>query len=186
MTIPIRLNWSYGGSPPGANIWHARTDLLPANAFEDQVGWLHTYYEAIKEALWSGVTASFEGAISGVGDDADTFWTGTPWTVTGTGGGDPLSPQMCILQRWQAATGGRSGKGRTYLGPLSEGLNDSTGRVSSSAADLIAGAADDLIESSDSAGNGALGIYSRTDAVFRDFVSQSVDRNFAIQRGRLR
>lgn len=183
-TIPVKIMWTFGGTPPGANVWHARADDIGLNPYEDQVGWIRDFYDDIKEAFHAGTVISFDGALSPVNDPDSGGIVAPPWSITGTGGGDPLSPGLCALIRWQAATGGRKGKGRTFIGPLSEGMNDSNGQISSSATTLLETSAADLVEKSDSFSNGALGVYSRTDGLLRDFVSSTVDRQFAFLRGR--
>lgn len=183
-TIPVNIAWSFGGTPPGANVWHVRADELGLDAWEDQVGWVRDFYDDIKEAFHAGVVISFDGNLSPVNDDDSGGITAPPWSITGTGGGDALDPGLAILVRWQCATGGRKGRGRTFLGPLSEGLNGANGVITDSALDLVATAAADVVEKSDSASNGALGVLSRKDGLFRDFVSSSVAKEFSYLRGR--
>lgn len=185
VAIPVTLSGWEGGGAPGVNVWHARGDSAgPVGSFVDQLLWIEEYYNTISEAFHATVTINFAGDMFGVGPDEGNVYTGDPWTVAGSGGGDMLSPGLAILQKWRASTGGRSGRGRTFLGPLSEGLNQSNGTVTEDARDLIQGAAETLIESSDSFANGALGVWSPTDGVLRDFIDASVNNEFAFLRSR--
>jgi hypothetical protein len=184
--IPISLSWGGGVSgAPGANVWHGRILTGSEQADLDEiVGAVENFYTACADLYTADLTISFLGEASGVGDDAGSLYTSDPWTVTGTDGLDHLAPVLQMLVNWRTPTGGRQGRGRTYIGPLSTGVHQDNGTPQEAARSLLQDAADALIEESDSFANGALGVYSRVGDTFRDFVSAAVPNEFAILTSR--
>jgi len=185
-TLPIRITWPYGTGSPGANVWHFRTtgafnDDSDAEAMIDAV---HDFYSGIVTFYRSDVDIDFDGVVTGMGADSGESATFDTWHVDGTATGDALSSalQMCIS--WGSGSGGRSGRGRTFIGPLPSTIDASDGVPVQAAADQLLDAANALIETSDSFANGAVGVWSPTDGVLRDFTVASVRRQFAILRSR--
>lgn len=184
--IPINITWTGSTGSPGVNVWHARVngELDPNPDVETISGMLEQFYDDISDVVPTDVTFQFLGEATGVGDDADTTFTGTPWTVTGSGGAPHLPPATAMYVNWRAASGGRSGRGRTFISPLVTADNEGNGTPVEQVRGWVQAAADALIDSSDSFANGAVGVYSRTDNVIRDFVSADVPNKFAVLRSR--
>jgi hypothetical protein len=184
--IPVDLEWSGASGSPGVNTWHGRdaTGSGGGDSLDSLASILETFYTTIAALIPTTATMKFAGIASGVGDDAGDFYSAPEWTVTGTGTGSYLPPANAMLVSWRALTGGRSGRGRTFLSPLTEGLNEANGTPDETARDIVQAAIDNLIEDVDTAGNGALGIYSRTDSLLRDFVSGTCPNYFASIRSR--
>jgi hypothetical protein len=182
----VDLNWSVGGGSPGTNTWHVRTDGAgsPATDIDDLMEIVRAFYTSLQERFPADLTIQWLGEATGIlGNHGDIVHTGT-WGLAGSGGTPhlPNAIQGCVT--WTADTGGRSGRGRTFLGPLEGGQATDGGQPTSAfLADLTAAAAD-LVESSDSFANGAIGIYSRTDGVIRDITGAKVSGKFAVLRSR--
>jgi hypothetical protein len=186
LVIPITLDWGYGHGSPGANVWHVRTTGAPGSGgeLEGLVEMLQDFYTSIAGLFNATTTIRFEGEANGVGDDVGSYATAPPWTVTGTDAGSVAPPVLAMLVQWRAQSGGRNGRGRTFLGPLAASAVESNGTPSETARAAVQSAADDLIESSDSFANGAFVVYSRTENVARDFITASVPNDFAVLRSR--
>lgn len=184
--IPVDLTWSGISGSPGVNVWHARTGGTgePGDAVGEIVTALEDFYTTIAEAFHSSVVISFAGEVQGVGDDAGDSFVAPTWSVPGTGGGNPLPPANALLCSWRTGSGGRSGRGRTFLSPLSIGLNQNNGTPTEDARALVQGAIDDLVAFNEGENNGALGIYSRVDNVIRDITSGECPNYFAVLRSR--
>lgn len=182
-TIPVEIAWGYGHGSPGANVWHCRNSLL-STTFNDQAEWLHDFYTAIASLFNATTTMKFLGEISGVGDDAGNLYVADPWTVTGTDSSSVAPPSLQMLVQWRAETGGRQGRGRTFIGPLAASAVESNGTPAEGARTQLLAAANDLIDTSEGDGNGAVGIYSKVGLVFRDFKTCTVPNDFAILRSR--
>jgi hypothetical protein len=184
--IPITLEWTGASGSPGANVWHARggDPIADPADFNGMAEILQQFYTDIAALIPNQVTISFDGEVQGVGDDVGEQWDTNPWTMTGSSTGGYAPPANCLLAQWRAATGGRSGRGRTFIGPLTNAIIDSDGTPQGSVVTTLQDAIDDLVSASTGFGNGALGIYSRVDSVFRDFVSGTAADYFAVLRSR--
>lgn len=186
VTIPIDITWTGASGSPGVNVWHGRIDSA-VEPFEDLgtlTEFLETFYSGLLSLFTTTTTIRWAGEANGVGDDTGDLFTSDPWTLTGTGSNGAMPPANCMLASWRAATGGRSGRGRTFLGPLDRGAEENNGTPAELFRTAVQGEIDELISSSSGFGNGALGIYSRADGVFRDFVSGTCPNYFAVLRSR--
>jgi hypothetical protein len=101
---------------------------------------------AVRTFLNANITNLYTGMVYRAQTNVDVLdgatgavtnsWTGAdPGNVTGTGTGDPLSPALAWIIRWNSATvlNRRFVKGRTFLGIPSEGRSDSPGGIPSAA-----------------------------------------------------
>ena len=184
--IPIDLTWSGQSGSPGVNVWHGRFDSTDpiSGDLEGLTTILQTFYNTLAGYFPSGMTVSWGGTATGVGADAEQEFTSEPWSTAGAGGGNALPPMVMFNVNWRAATGGRSGRGRTFIGPLSATTAEGNGSPAGVYLADIRTAAASLVSSSLSDMNGALGVWSRTDGLLRDFVSSSVPDKFAVLRSR--
>jgi len=184
--IVVDVSWGTASGSPGVNVFHARGDsTVDINPdFNVLSEMLETFYADINQQFPSTLTFSQNGEVTGVGDDTGSVWSTDPWTVTGVAPDNYLPPANCMLVNWRAATGGRSGRGKTFLGPLNDNVSEANGTPEESSRVDVQNAVDALIASSTGFGNGALGIYSRTQDIFRDFVSGNVPNDFAVLRSR--
>lgn len=185
-TIPIDVVWSGATGSPGVNVWHGRTGSFATGSpgLSDMIDALEDFYRDMAPFFSPSLQFRFAGESKGVGDDAGTTVTNDPWTVTGSGSGNYLPPATCILISWKTGSGGRSGMGRTFLGPTLVGLQDANGRLSGVNADAMQVIVDRLVQQSQGLGDGALGVYSPTQNIFRDFSSGVVRRDYAVLRSR--
>jgi len=114
---------------------------------------------AVRTFLQANITNLYTGMIyraqlnvdvlDGATGAVTNSWTGAdPGNVTGTGTGDPLSPALAWIIKWNSGTviNRRFVKGRTFLGIPSEGRSDSPGGIPSAAgAAVLQTAANNLI-----------------------------------------
>lgn len=186
LRIPIDLTWSGASGSPGVNVWHGRiiNGGLDQTDLGDLTDMLQDFYTTLADVFPEGTTIRWAGEAQGVGDDSGDTFNSDPWTVDGGGTGGFLAPANALLIQWRTNTGGRSGRGRTFLSPLVLFANEDNGTPEESIRTLVSGAADDLISASSGFDNGALGVYSRTEDVFRDFVTAAVPNYFAVLRSR--
>lgn len=184
--IPIDLTWTGASGSPGVNVWHGRTAgaVDPGITLGDLTEILFAFYNGIKAVFTTDTTIRWGGEGQGVGDDSGDTFTSDSWTVTGTGTTGYLPPANCLLASWKTSTGGRQGRGRTFLGPLGGGTAEGNGTPGEPTRTLIQTAINDLIGSSSGVENGALGVYSRVGNTFRDFTSGTCPNEFAVLRSR--
>lgn len=182
----VNLTWTGASGSPGVNVWHGRTTggLPGSSEISGLSDMIEEFYTAIAGLYPGQVTITSPEFASGVGDDEGDQASVPAWSVAGTGAASFLPPASCMLVDWRTNSGGRRGRGRTFLGPLSDDTIENNGTPAEGGRTIVQLAADDLIESSDSFGNGAWGVYSRVDNVIRDFTSASCPNLFAVLRSR--
>lgn len=145
---------------------------------------IRDFYDDIKGILPTTYTVRFAGEAQGVGAEQGDTFEADPWTVTGTAAFGYAPPADALLVKWSALTGGRRGRGKTYLGPLTIWALEDNGTPKEEVRSSVQAAADALVSASLSDLNGAVGVYSRVDGLFRDFASATVPNSFASLRSR--
>jgi hypothetical protein len=171
----------------GTNTWHLRSDSLDPLDPEgppEVAGIIQTFYGGIRGLLPNSTTVSQDGTVQGVQAAEGQTQNVTPWSYTGTGGPPSLPPALAIVVGWKSASGGRSGRGRTFLGPFSPDAAQDNGTIADSALQTIRDQANLVVTSSTGNGNGAVGIYSPQDGILRDITAAAVRDQFAVLRSR--
>jgi len=184
--IPIRLVYPLIGQP-GVNVWHARTtgDFPSESELDGLADLLLDFYNGINGLFPDSYSAHFDGVATTVEAEPQVQSDFTPWTAPGTAGSGgylPTAAQICVTLRTSSAS--RSGRGRKFLGPISSVNLQSDGTPSAAALVLVSNAMNALVSASTGFTNGAIGVYSPTDALFRDLTGFSVADQFAVLRSR--
>lgn len=178
------------GSPlggTGTNTWHARTDGIDDAgdaALQGLTDSLEDFYGSIDQIHPSGITRAFDGVWTRVDGDSGDVLDTTGWSHGVLTGGSPLPPQECLVVGWKTSSGGRKGRGRTFLGPLNTGCLEANGTPDEGRRGVVEAAAAALIDSFDGIGDGALVVWSEVDQTARDLVSGSVRNVFGSLRSR--
>jgi hypothetical protein len=184
--IPVDLEWSGASGSPGVNVWHVRGEVVagPGNDIEAMSEAIHQFYEDCTGLFPNTMRCRFQGEAHGVGDDSETLLSLPSWTVDGTATAEYLPPATALCVSWRTSSGGRNGRGRTFLGPLARTINEGNGTPDEAGRAGVQDAVDALVETSDTFANGAVGIYSRLEDTFRDIISGTVPNEFAVLRSR--
>lgn len=183
--IPLAITWSGASGSPGTNTWAYRVPTTVSDVdgvLEQATTDLGAFHQAIKTIYNSNVTVSTDGVWTGLGDDQGDSHDVAGFSVAGTGTSGFAPPSQCIILDRKASTGGRSGRGRVFLGPLSSSMVESNGTPVEDARAYVLAAANDLL--SPGPLDGAFCIWSRTDQVARDITSFSVPNIFGSLRSR--
>lgn len=175
--IPVKLAYTQGGSP-GVNVWHARivneeTDL------ENALDALAAFYNAVKVnmrnstqiTIGSGMIRDPYGNPTYVDDDVTV--------LTGGGSSASLSPLLAYCINWKTASASRSGRGRTFIGPLTIDNNEVDGTPAAAPLNAVRTAATNLVATSQGIGGWSFGVYSQKQGILRDFTGSSVADKFA-------
>lgn len=183
--IPIDLQWTGASGSPGANVFHGRIGAELGGSIDLGLltGILETFYTGVALAMPQGLDISYAGFAYGVGDDTGSEYTSDAWEVSGNVPSF-APPGLAVQCTWKTQSGGRNGRGRTFLGPMGGSVVQADGSLDNATRETIQGLCDDLVESSDSFANGALGVYSRVENIFRDVTSSVVSDRFAMLRTR--
>lgn len=176
---------SLGGT--GTNTWHIRTYEPTTDQgaqLDIQLEAIHTFYDSINDRFAVDTVISSDGVCTQVDDSSGTVFDRDGWSVATTGESDPLPPADCIVVGWRADNGGRSGRGRTFLGPLGVNTLQSNGTPEEDTRSSILTAAQALVSESTGELDGAVCIWSPKDNVGRDITAASVRNVFAVLRSR--
>lgn len=183
---PVALAWTGSGSP-GVNVWHFRSednaDPLETDV-QEIIDGIETFYTAVKGVFPADLVVT--GPDEAIKDPygAPEYREVDGFTVQGTGtqGYAPLA--SAIVAGWRTTSATRSGRGRTFLGPLALYCVDADGTPKSDVLAIVRNAAAALVATSRDWTQGSLGVYSQTDGVLRDFQSSAVRDTFAVLRSR--
>lgn len=187
-TYRYTVNLSYpNGGGPGVNVWHLRTTgdaPSTAGELEGLSEALRDFYTAILGQMQGGTVVSYSGVAVALGEEPVFDSAAPAWTMTAATGNAAAPPVLAVVVNWLTTNASRSGRGRTFVGPLAFGSMDSSGTPISATLSAVRGAAAALIAASDGFADGAIGVYSEVDGVIRDIVGSSVADRFAILTSR--
>lgn len=175
---------------PAMNIWHGRVgDAWPTNkpGHNELVAYLSAFYNSIKGLYPSGCTITFEGEAQEIGTATPEVLSGLDtFTIAATGASDSLPAANCLMVSWRTTLATRRGRGRTFIGPVVSSAAENNGTPEESNRSALQGAVDALVASStgESEHATALGVWSPTDAVLRDFTDGNVPNRFGVLRSR--
>lgn len=182
----VRTSWSGASGSPGYNTWHARQSVTPNPPFDslqDLSNALKTFYTAALNHQPGGTAIDHDGIWTTVDGSADVVQT-TPWHLEKGGAAAFAPPANCLLVEWGTASPTRRGKGRTFISPLTNTAIGDDGRPDPGVITDMLAAAATLIASSEDDDGGALGVYSRSSNLFRDFQTRRIPNLVAVLRSR--
>jgi hypothetical protein len=186
--LPVKITHpALGGD--GVNIFHVRTGggIGEVATVNRAVGWLSTFYDAIDAVFPTGTAIQFEGTAVTVATEEPEYLEGLDtFNHAGAGGASVLPPANALVVGWRTSSATRSGRGRTFLGPMATPTAQADGTVTESWLSLVRTAAAAMVSSSEAAdADGvALGVFSPTQNLLRDFTGSSVKDRFAVLRSR--
>lgn len=194
LRVPIEQQWTGAGSP-GVNVWHIRADdTLVQETLDLMLAALHDFYASISSYFGPGWVASFEAAVD---EESREAYSSTAFPTMSNTGGNAAPPALAICIGWKTNTVARRGMGRTFLGPLNGTVIELDGTISAGVVTGISTAAQALVDVSETANNGALGVYGYQNAVpkggsrqptdprvIRDITGFRIRDQFAIMRSR--
>lgn len=177
------------GSGPFYNIIHVSTSDGAEQATVDGVaGLLKTFYDTVVTQCPTSVAWQAAERVTSVASPPTIY---TPTALPGKSVGsvpDALPPQNACVISWRTSKAGSRYRGRTYLGPLGDGILNPDGTFKSTVAAAFLSAAQALltgIPALDIGGGAAfLGIYSRKYSTIETVTGVAVDTKVDTQRRR--
>lgn len=185
-TVDLRFG---AGTGRGTNTWCFRTigGLTETDDIEDLGEKLATFYGAVAFTMPVNSTFSWDGTVQELGVPEPAFREPvTGFTVAGgqtasTYG--PAAAMACIT--WRTSLASRSGRGRTFLGPLALSAYQGDGTLVESYLSGIRNAAQALVDAStNDTDSQAIAVWSEADGVARDIIGSTVRDTVAILRSR--
>lgn len=193
--FPVNLTYPDGGGP-GVNVWHIRaTGATPVETnLQSMVDAIHAFYQRLTNSAtagadWyqGGTTISADSAVDvDTSEASDVDWT----TIGPTPAAAAAAPVLAVCVTWRTSLRARRGMGRTFIGPLNAAVVQDNGTPAEAYRDVLSTACQELINTSTSFNNGAVGIYGRENAggagshVIRDLTGFLVPNEFAVLRSR--
>lgn len=173
--VPVRITYQ-GAGGPGFNVWHVRTisDVDEKLLVADALDALDDFYRGI-EGLWpSGTSITIgEGMIKDplgsptyFPDDSRVYNPPPQSTMT--------SAMLAIVVSWRTTSASRSGRGRTFVGPIIGAAAEADGTPTAAALTKVRNAASGLVSASSGPGGWSFGVLSTKQGVLRDFTGSSV------------
>lgn len=142
---------------------------------------LQAFFTAIGNIYCNDTVTDFDGEWRQLDPGATNVRSTAGWAVGGSGGAASLPPVCCLVAGWRTTVPGRSGRGRTFLGPLSVNTLESNGTpVEASRTIVQVQAEQHLIDHPDFDGVGRYGIWSTKNDGFAPIVSVSTRNEFAV------
>jgi hypothetical protein len=181
LRIPVQIVYSASGGP-GVNIWHFRSGQgqTTPNSAGTALGILNTFYTAIKPLYQVGTHIISPVVVTTTGDNPEYVSpsASSAFDIVGSGGTGQAAQALAITVSWYTSSATRSGRGRTFLGPLSSGAIGSDGLPAAGNLATLRSAASQLVSTSKGlTTEGAFVVYSTKQNIARDFDSARV-RNF--------
>lgn len=177
------------GTGRGTNSWTVRTvdvGLGEIENIQDLMGQVQTFYTALAGKFPANTTMSWDGSAQQLGVAEPAYQeSAAGWSVAGGAAANTYGPapaMVCVTWRTSVAT--RSGRGRTFLGPIAMNVIGPDGSVDAADLSDIRTAANNLATQNGSLEAGALVIWSETQQVGRDILGSSVTDQIAVLRSR--
>lgn len=182
--VPVRIEYPMPGGP-GFNVWHLSTQPGgQAGDLGEALDALEAFYTKVRALIMPGTNIIIgEGMINDpLGDP--TYVNDDSRTVTGGGTIAGVPAMVALVVGWRTASATRSGRGRTFLGPISQAALQTDGTPSTLRLGEVRSAAEELVADSQSANGWAIGVLSAKQGVWRETTGVSVRDRWAVLTSR--
>ena len=172
--VPVKIEYPHGGGP-GYNVFHVRTvtslrnELIGAlNAIEQfYIDTRSLYPSGVKHTIGEGMIKDPLGAPEYVNDD--------PRVRLGEGSPTVAPALLALTVSWKTSSATRSGRGRTFLGPVCEdAMQGSDGTPLNTIMTTVRNAADKLVQDSTEMQDWSIGVLSVKQGLLRDITGYTV------------
>lgn len=177
------------GSGRGTNTWCLRTvDTDTEDEISVLMARVQQFYGALALVVPDSYAFRWDGQVRQLGvSDPELLPQQDPWETFGAGASGPAytgaASMACVTWRTSLAT--RSGRGRTFIGPLRPAAVQADGTLDGEALSSLRQAAATLIDRSDEIATlGAIAVWSDRLQQARDIIGSSVTDQVAVLRSR--
>lgn len=180
--VPVTITAPQAGGP-FMNVFHVGV----SGVVQDEPQNLGEFLDAL-QAFYTALTARYPAsAVIKFGEGmirdplgSPTYVDDDPRTVNvGAQSGNVPSTMLAVVVGWRTASASRSGRGRTFLGPLSADAGEGDGTPNGVTLTAIQNAAAALVADSSSANGWTLGVLSTKQGILRDVTGFSVKDRWA-------
>lgn len=184
--IPVKIEGTTTPGGPWMNVLHVRTvDDAETGELGSALDALEEFYDGVRGFMPASVTITLgEGMIRDplgspeyVNDDRRV--------LQGSGAENQhMSALLAVVVSWRTSSATRSGRGRTFVGPLVWNAQEGNGTPSSTVLAAINTSAADLVSASKGTNGWSFGVLSTQQGLFRDVTGHSVRDRFAFLSSR--
>lgn len=133
------------GSPPDYNVHYITSpDQLPAT-ITAALGKFHDFYDAVKAYFPNGQSFTIGSQLLNMETTPPTVLPIAPVSVSGTDFSGYCPPQCAVVVSWKTLSASRSGRGRSYIGPIGRAGETTNGTPTPAFATALQTAATALI-----------------------------------------
>jgi len=183
--VPVTIDWTTAGGGPGKNILHVSTQPggQPGDLGE-AITALASFYDKLKTLYPSSATITVGDGVIEDPLGSPSYADVEPIVVPGMGSAVIGPTLLTLVASWRTSSATRSGRGRTFIGPLVKTVQDTDGTVNGADLTIARDAVTDLVDDSRSANGWALGILSTKDGTFREVLQGVVHDRWGVLRSR--
>ena len=183
--VPVRMDFTQPGGP-GYNVWHIRTadDNPETWELSGALDALEDFYQANAGLYHAGTTITIGEGMVRDPLGSPTYVDDDVRTLTGGNGSAPGSTMLAVVVSWRTTSATRSGRGRTFLGPITSAVVSGDGTPSNLFITQARAAATALVAASTAANGWAIGVLSTKQGIFRDAVGSSVRDRYSFLSSR--
>lgn len=144
--ITVAINGG-AGSPPDYNVHYVTSsDQLPAT-LTTVLGKFHDFYDAVKAWFPNGQVFTIGAQVLNMETTPPTVLAVPPVTVNGTDFSGYCPPQCAVVVSWKTILASRSGRGRSFMGPVGRAGETTNGTPTPAFVTALQTAANTLISS---------------------------------------
>lgn len=179
----VELSYAQGGGP-GVNVWHFEAG--DPGEVQSAVDALETFYEGTAACWQPGMTVTMPNEVlAGIETGAPEYESVDGWSrLSDNASGGVLAPVLQLVVGWRTAAATRSGRGRTFIGPLGSNMADTQGTPSAFLLSSADTAANSIVVFNALLGGAQIGVWSETTATFRPINAYRIRDTFAVLRSR--
>jgi hypothetical protein len=188
LRIPVHIRVP-GSATDSINVWHFRGGTSASNkqTLDAALARLNDFYAGCKALYPNGVSITTPDYATTVAEDPEyvTVDQDKAWAVQGTGGDFQAPEVLQLVATWTTSNASRSGRGRTFVGPLAGNVLDSDGSPVDAKVTILRNAVGAMVQGNflDGAPSNLV-VYSQVQNLARDVARGSVKDRFAILRSR--
>lgn len=144
---------------PAANIYHVSNGGATDTGIATVLTALKTFYDACAAFFTTSTTITIGASVRDVSVTPNRIVAATPVTSVGSSTAEILPANAALVVTWRTAFAGRSFRGRTYLGPSNETMNNG-GVANGATVATMQTAANALITNIDAVAGMSFGVYA--------------------------
>ena len=166
--VPVMIEHPLPGGP-AMNVWHFRIggSLTEDSYLHNALDALAAFYEPLRGFYPGGTTITIGSGMIADPLGNPTYVDDDITVLHGESTAPNTATLLQVVASWRTTSATRSGRGRTFIGPLNASVVQGDGTIDPDKLNLIRGAVSGLVEDSQTANFWAVGVLSVKDGALR-------------------